>query len=315
MNVSMMDSYNLSWKLAHSLLGITANATDLLDSYELERKQIARELIEFDAKFSSMFSGKMGSETEGEGSSLTHEQFLEVFSKGSGFTSGCGIEYPQSKLVQQHGNMTKDLNTTQELLNGKLCAGRRLINAKVIRHADGNPRDLQDGKWELVRWRSKRVSLTMGLDFPSTGRFRILLLCSTDLMNASGNSAKAANDLGHLLGVYPSSLVEMTVLHPVPNMRGCSWKDLPAAIKQHAEMRFHYGLGGQSPVGKDKKNTNLRQSDDAYAIFGIDEDKGGMCVVRPDGYVGVCAPLDDVQSIAAYLDMWLAQKKGVARPC
>lgn len=147
----MMDSYNLSWKLAYTLFGLTPQGPELLNSYEFERKEIARELIDFDTKFSAMFSGKMSSGKEGQEAemSLTHEQFLEVFSTGSGFTSGCGIQYQESKLVQHFKRGSSELSTTQDLLNGKLCAGRRLINAKVIRHADGNPRDLQDGKQEL----------------------------------------------------------------------------------------------------------------------------------------------------------------------
>lgn len=148
MNVSMMDAYNLSWKLAYEILGLTTSGIELLDSYETERKEIARELINFDTQFSSMFSGKIGPAKEGEqvGVSLTHEQFLEVFSTGSGFTSGCGIQYPQGKLVQKSAENNEHPTSNQDLLNGKLCAGRRLINTRVIRHADGNPRNLQDGK-------------------------------------------------------------------------------------------------------------------------------------------------------------------------
>lgn len=84
-------------KLAYHVNGLVPTPSDgshasveLLNSYELERRKIAQELIEFDHKFSSIFSGQIG--TEGEEKGLTHEQFLEVFSTGNGFTSGCGIE-------------------------------------------------------------------------------------------------------------------------------------------------------------------------------------------------------------------------------
>jgi phenol 2-monooxygenase len=92
MNVSMMDSFNLSWKLAYHLNGLVPPGIEgirgsikLLDSYEDERREIARELIDFDHKFSSMFSGKFN--LDGDETGLTHEQFLEVFSTGNGFTS------------------------------------------------------------------------------------------------------------------------------------------------------------------------------------------------------------------------------------
>jgi phenol 2-monooxygenase len=146
MNVSMMDSYNLSWKLIHSINGLTPfpnGAGDkVLDTFQTERHTVAQQLIAFDKEFSSMFSGKIGSEDGKEG--LTHEQFLEVFSTGNGFTSGCGIEYPENLLVDK---MTPDgLIAGTDYLSGVLRPGRRLLNVKVKRHADGYRRDFQDGE-------------------------------------------------------------------------------------------------------------------------------------------------------------------------
>lgn len=86
MNVSMMDGYNLGWKLAYELLGL-APAGSLLPTYEFERKDIAQQLIDFDNAFASKFSQKMAGPEEG---GLTHEEFFKVFHTGGGFTSGCG---------------------------------------------------------------------------------------------------------------------------------------------------------------------------------------------------------------------------------
>jgi 2-polyprenyl-6-methoxyphenol hydroxylase-like FAD-dependent oxidoreductase len=45
MNVSMMDSYNLSWKLVHSINGLIRNSQGdvdkVLDTYEFERQTVA----------------------------------------------------------------------------------------------------------------------------------------------------------------------------------------------------------------------------------------------------------------------------------
>lgn len=151
MNVSMMDSYNLAWKLAHSINGLTPDSAypgkpdSLLDTYHVERHTIAQELIEFDRAFSSMFSGKIGSGEDGvEG--LTHDQFLEVFSTGNGFTSGCGIEYPENLTVEKKlGQGIKSPVTGTDYLSGILRPGRRLLDVRLKRHADGNRRHLQDG--------------------------------------------------------------------------------------------------------------------------------------------------------------------------
>jgi phenol 2-monooxygenase len=147
MNVSMMDSYNLAWKLIYSLNGLTPLSSQtgdkVLDTFETERLTVAKQLIAFDKEFSSMFSGKIGSEDGKEG--LTHEQFLEVFSTGNGFTSGCGIEYPANVIVET--TTTDGLINGKDYLSGVLRPGRRLLNVKVKRHADGCKRDLQDGRF------------------------------------------------------------------------------------------------------------------------------------------------------------------------
>jgi phenol 2-monooxygenase len=146
MNVSMMDSYNLAWKLAHTIHGLSPSSPNasVLASYNSERLGIARMLIDFDTKFSSMFSGQIGSESAAE--SLTHEQFLKVFRDGSGFTSGCGIEYSDSVVVQSEvtGNSLPIVGV--DYLQGILKSGRRLLDSVVRRYADANIRHLQDGK-------------------------------------------------------------------------------------------------------------------------------------------------------------------------
>ena len=143
MNVSMMDSYNLAWKLIYSINGLTPDVgggDHILDTFQTERHTIAEQLIAFDREFSSMFSGQIGAEKV---KGLTHEQFLEVFSTGNGFTSGCGIEYPANPLVWPQTGIIEGT----DYLSGILRPGRRLLNVKVKRHADGNKRDLQDGKF------------------------------------------------------------------------------------------------------------------------------------------------------------------------
>ncbi|KAG0646828.1 Phenol hydroxylase [Hyphodiscus hymeniophilus] len=265
MNVSMMDSYNLSWKLIHSLNGLTpqiGSGDKVLDTFQTERLTVAKQLIAFDKEFSSMFSGQIGPEDDQEGG-LTHEQFLEVFSTGNGFTSGCGIEYPENLLVDKIH--IEGLIAGTDYLSGVLRPGRRLLSVKVKRHADGNKRELQD-------------------DFPSTGRFRILCLTSTDLLDASGDSSKALNHISQILSKFPKGILELVILHSLSS-NTFDWPDLPEVVKAQAEMQFYNG-------------TDL---DDAYRIYGVDPKKGAVAVVRPDGYIGTVASLDNIDGIYAYL--------------
>lgn len=314
MNVSMMDSYNLAWKLIYSINGLTPNQATagkpdaILDSYHDERHTIAEQLIEFDRAFSSMFSGKIGAAEDGAGG-LTHDQFLEVFSTGNGFTSGCGIEYPANLVVEKsfEAHETNPIKGT-DYLSGVLQPGRRLLNVKAKRHADGYPRDLQDGESGLLRYSSllyvsecKRLEKNptrsnshmfchqTNTDFKSTGRFRILCLTSSDLLDPNGLSAQSISALeSSIISKFPRAVIEQVVLHPrLP--RSFMWKDVPAALKRNSEMSFYSGC----------------DLDDVYRIYGVDPDQGALAVIRPDGYVGTIAALGEVQRLQKYLERCL----------
>ncbi|KAF7587890.1 hypothetical protein BBP40_006596 [Aspergillus hancockii] len=276
MNVSMMDSYNLAWKLAYSInglipeLAVAGRSDTLLDTYHAERHTIAQELIEFDRAFSSMFSGKIGSAEDGvEG--LTHDQFLNVFSTGNGFTSGCGVEYPENLTVEKmlEQDIRNPINGT-DYLSGILRPGRRLLDVQLKRHADGNRRHLHD-------------------DFLSTGRFRILCLTSQDLLDPEGTSAKSLITLGtSVLPRFPASTVEQVVIHPhLP--KTFTWRDVPRELKKFSEMRFYSGY----------------EMDDVFKTYGVDPTQGALAVIRPDGYVGTTAALDDVNRVEKYLERCL----------
>ena len=56
LNTSVMDTWNLGWKLAHVLIGRAPEA--LLSTYSAERSDIAKKLIDFDREWSKMFSTK-----------------------------------------------------------------------------------------------------------------------------------------------------------------------------------------------------------------------------------------------------------------
>ncbi|KAF8535615.1 FAD binding domain-containing protein [Trichophaea hybrida] len=193
MNVSMMDAYNLSWKLAHVLNNLSP--ISLLSTYQHERLEIARQLIAFDTKFSSMFSGKISSSSSGSG--LTHDEFLSVFRTGGGFTSGCGIEYLPSFIVSPNvHNAVKD--GKREL--GLLWPGRRLLNVRTKRFADAAPRDLQD-------------------DFASTGVYRILLLLPTIDKHIVSEYAKRIPEL------FPEGVLETAIVFPgMKGGRGERWE-------------------------------------------------------------------------------------------
>lgn len=298
MNVSMMDSYNLAWKLVHTLHGLsptsqtTNNGSEqntpitVLNTFEHERLTVARQLIEFDSKFSSMFSGQIGAEESVEG--LTHEEFLKVFSDGSGFTSGCGVEYAPSLIVDQSSDTDTisrvdavNSDTKDPYLAGVLRPGRRLLDTVVRRYADANLRHLHD-------------------DFLSTGRYRILVFASNDLVDRQKEttvkaepsiSAQALETIcREIIPAYPKDTIELVALHPFYK-RDFEWEQMPSCLKEFAEMTFH-GPTGPEPL---------------YEIYGVLPSKGAVVAVRPDGYVGAVKPLAEAASLGAYFDNCLVR--------
>jgi phenol 2-monooxygenase len=130
----------------------------------------------------------------------------------------------------------------------------------------------------------------MVVDFPSTGRFRILCLTSTDLLIPTGESATSLKQISCIITKFPAGIIELVVLHALES-NTFVWTDIPEIVKIYSEMRFYNGT----------------QLEDAYKIFGVNPKKGAITVVRPDGYIGTIAELKHVERIGEYLKRCLRQ--------
>lgn len=76
MNTSMQDTYNLGWKLG--LVCKQVLRRSVLATYELERRQIAKQLIEFDQRFSKLFTGRPAKDILDE-TGVSMKEFQEAF--------------------------------------------------------------------------------------------------------------------------------------------------------------------------------------------------------------------------------------------
>lgn len=118
---------------------------------------------------------------------------------------------------------------------------------------------------------------------PSTGRYRLLVFTSTDLLDPNGRSCTALNSLcQNVIGSHPAGSLELVVVHPLQNR--FEWTDIPGCIKEFAEMKFH---------GPSK--------DDVYSIYGISNAEGAIAVVRPDGVVGMVSQLSAWNTVGTFL--------------
>ncbi|KAF2203541.1 FAD monooxygenase-like protein [Delitschia confertaspora ATCC 74209] len=119
MNTSMHDSWNLAWKLNFAIRDLAKSS--LLETYELERKKIAEDLINFDYEHNDALSAGP-------------EALAANFAKNIAFISGYGVEYNYN-ILNVPSKSPDDL--------GNLKPGHLLPPAKVTRFIDVNPVDIQ----------------------------------------------------------------------------------------------------------------------------------------------------------------------------
>jgi phenol 2-monooxygenase len=122
MNVSMQDTFNLGWKLAHVLTG-RADAR-LLRSYQTERWAEAKRLVDTDHEWARIMSAPPGQSELDKGD---EPRFVRAFKENLEFTGGLAVQYDLSELTTAP--------TFQELAKGQEI-GRRFHSAPVVRLAD-----------------------------------------------------------------------------------------------------------------------------------------------------------------------------------
>ncbi|KIM90285.1 hypothetical protein PILCRDRAFT_812015 [Piloderma croceum F 1598] len=263
MNASMNDSHNLVWKITHALRGWADMS--LLKTYEYERRKFAQDLIHFDKEFSALFSGKPRTEENQNG--VSHEQFSQAFRTFGAFTSGIGIHYAESAIVNaKHQSVAKDL-----------IIGQRIIPQILIRVADARPFELQD----LL---------------PADTRFKVLIFAG-DITNVA--QRMKVDKLGEEISKPESFLNKYSP--------GGEWKkvfDMLAIVsgkKEQVEytMLPEFFRSHWSKVLIDDVDLTGRQGGKAYTSYGIGP-SGAVIVVRPDGYVGFISPFDSIRDVDDY---------------
>ena len=78
MNVSMQDCFNLGWKIANVVK--RTHDRSVLKTYQSERRRVAQDLIDFDHKFSRLFSGRPAKDVMDE-EGVSMDEFKSAFEK------------------------------------------------------------------------------------------------------------------------------------------------------------------------------------------------------------------------------------------
>lgn len=270
MNVSMMDTFNLAWKLAYVARGLAAPA--ILDTYEQERHAVADDLIAYDLELSRLFSSKPGE--------ILTEDFRGAIERGSAFTTGATVNYDASLLIDKPATTTR-MTPYYSPLASKLAIGMRLPDTKVVMQSDGRP-----------YWLNQRL--------PSTGQFRLLVFIG-DYVGVPALKQQMA-EVGEFLARPESRLDQLrkdNVLQPMllhsSAQAEVTWDDFPPVFRP----RDGRGVMDYWSVFVDTPSLH-EKTGDAYDNYGINRNVGAAIVLRPDGYVAKVAE----PSLGGIKDIW-----------
>lgn len=312
MNTAFLDAQNLAWKIHHVESGFAKRS--LLETYETERKLVANNLLDFDAKYAALFSQKAPavhtvqavSEKGAEHTNPDEEEndFIKTFKESCEFTSGYGVAYnaneinwspshpAKSKLIHPPGN--------------RLRPGRILINSNVTRLVDANVVDLEQ-------------------EIPLNGSFRIYIFAGTPSSSSRALSHFASNiakphsfyssywlpnleSISHHESHNPHSKF-YTICTIFAAKRGQLEisRDVPGVLKRYRDHIYADDLDSHGHRAKDV-------TAEAHKKMGFERARGGVVVVRPDGYVGIVVGLTEgsatVDALNEYFGAFVTKNLG-----
>ena len=262
MNVSMQDGFNLAWKLAHVLDGRSPES--LLGTYSAERQVIARDLIDFDKKWSSLMATRPEDLQD-------PSQLEDFYTRTAEFPAGFMTQYAPSMLTGE---------ATHAALASGFPIGKRFKSAPVVRVADANPMQLghhhrADGRWRIYAF----------ADTAAAGEASAL----TDWTNWMQESADSP-----LLSCTPStadvdSIFDVKVVY----------QQVHEDIDLNRVPRLFLPATGPYDLTDYEKLYAADPKQDIFDLRGVD--RGGVVVVvRPDQYVANLLPLTAIDQLAAF---------------
>ncbi|KIV94333.1 hypothetical protein PV10_02107 [Exophiala mesophila] len=305
MNVSMQDSFNLGWKVATVVKGL-ANPS-ILKTYQSERRRIAQDLIAFDRRFSSLFSGRPAKDVMDE-EGISMEVFKDAFVKGNMFASGIAVDYGASVIIAKEGDSKKQGDGTEVLgdqqhriysrqeLATEIRVGMRMPSFKVLSQADARPWHFQELLRSNGTW---RVVIFAG-DIRDTAQKKRIDALGTRL-GADGSFLKRFTPPGKRY----DSVIEVLTVHATPRHEATIF-DFPEVFRPwDKEDGWDYWK-----IHVDDESYHEGHGE-AYKNYGVDKATGCAVILRPDQYVSWVGDMDDYESMDRFFDGFMIdQYKG-----
>ena len=306
MNTAFIDAQNLAWKLHHVEAGF-ANRS-ILRTYETERKQIAENLLDFDAKYAKLFSERLPPEDVVE-TAINHAEddepdnpFIKAFKESCEFTSGYGVAYPPNIynwISKHHHAISQHFLKYSEQTT--LRTGRVLHPANVTRVSDCNVVHLEQ-------------------QIPINGSFRIYIFCGNMRI-----TTQARNDFGNYtykqhsyFSSYLRPDIDTVDHHERHNPHSLFYTFCTIFNAPHADINIKEACPNLLARYNDHVYADdvgsPEESGAAHIKMGLSPVRGGVVVVRPDGYVGCVVDLVEgrgtVDALNEYFGAFVTKKLG-----
>ncbi|KAI8179999.1 Phenol hydroxylase [Colletotrichum sp. SAR 10_77] len=306
MNTAFLDAQNLAWKI-HAVEAGFAHR-DILKTYETERRDVAETLLNFDNKYAALFSKRPPAASEVEAASDkaitdgSDNEFIQTFKESCEFTSGYGVAYKPNSLNWSESHPAKSLLIHRE--GTKLRTGRLFMNADVTRVVDANVVHLEQ-------------------EVPLNGSFRIFIFAGKPSVTKAAlkDFASHMNNKRSFYAAYLRDDVDSVSHHEKHNPHSLFFtictifaasrssieisRDVPDVIGRYREHVY-------ADDRWDRRHLDAKAA--AHAKMGLDEERGGVVVVRPDGYVGMVAKLVEgsgtVDALNEYFSTFCTKKLG-----
>ncbi|EKG19407.1 Monooxygenase FAD-binding protein [Macrophomina phaseolina MS6] len=313
MNTAFLDAANLAWKIHHVESGLAKR--DILKTYESERRLIADNLLNFDAKYAKLFSerlpsaGEVGAANEhAKEQSMDENEFVKTFKESCEFTSGYGVAYNPNIF-----NWSPDHPSRSPLFldynagTTKLRTGRILTPATVTRVVDANVVHLEqeiplNGAYRIYVFGGQPQRTRKALaDFNAALRKNNSFLSTYARPDeASVSFHERYNPHSHFFTfatIFAAKRTQIEILEL-----------LPEALARYRDLVYADDVWDQRvPEAKAA----------AHAKMGLSEEEGGVVVVRPDGYVGTVVKLVEgsgtVDALNNYFSTFFSKAVGGVR--
>ncbi|KAH0427088.1 FAD binding domain-containing protein [Colletotrichum camelliae] len=306
MNTAFLDAQNLAWKI-HAVEAGFAHR-DILKTYETERRDVAETLLNFDNKYAALFSKRPPAASEVEAASDkaitdgSDNEFIQTFKESCEFTSGYGVAYKPNSLNWSESHPAKSPLIHRE--GTRLRTGRLFMNADVTRVVDANVVHLEQ-------------------EVPLNGSFRIFIFAGKPSVTKTAlkDFASHMNNKRSFYAAYLRDDVDSVSHHEKHNPHSLFFtictifaasrssieisRDVPDTIGRYREHVY-------ADDRWDRHHLDAKAA--AHAKMGLDEERGGVVVVRPDGYVGMVAKLVEgsgtVDALNEYFSTFCTKKLG-----